>query len=226
MPELCSAVLLNWQRPYNLPRIVESLRRLEFVGEILVWDNSGSCPDIDSARILRSERNVCTYGRLLAAQQARHDVVLTQDDDCCVRNAPALYERFLSHRTHVVAGLSLGHYRAEAGKTPWLQLGWLSFHLREWFGAGEDHGVVQPYIDRWGEDEVLHRKFDRIYTTLHGLHDPVPGDFEALKGPDGRPSERDRNSLWLRPDHQKLTRVAVARALEIRSDCRAAQAVV
>ena len=212
MPHDITAVLLNWQRPWNLPKIVDSLR--DFAGEIVCWDNSGTCPDIDGVRIFRSERNVCTYGRFLAAQHARYDVLFTQDDDVVVRNAEALYERFLTHQTHITAGLAPGHYRAEAHNKPWLQLGWGSLHRREWLDA-----ATERWLDAYGPSELLHRKWDRIYTCLHGSevggHDPQPASFERLLGPDGKPSERDRNSLWLRGDHVRLTNEAVGKVMAI-----------
>ena len=199
-----TAILLNWKRPWNLPEIIQSLQSYEFVKQIIVWNN-GDDLQLDGVEVINSPTNVCTYGRFLAAQQACHDVIYTQDDDIVVHNVETLYWRFMEHQERITAGLAGGHYNAEAGRTPWQQMGWGSFFLKEWVAC------LDRYISEHGEDSVLHRKADRIFTALHGKHDPVLGSFTRLKNPDGNPSDRDPSSLWLKPDHRLLTMEAMAR---------------
>lgn len=215
-----SAVLLNWKRPYHLPRIVASLEGLPFVREVLIFNNApeplgpiDADPNLEvPIRVFNWKQNVCTYGRCIAAQWAAHDIIYTQDDDVVVRNVPALYERFLAHQqSAITAGLAHRHYELEAHQKPWLQLGWGGFFRKEWLS------IIQPWIRQYGEDELLHRKFDRIFTVMFGRRDPQPGDFERLKDPrTGSDSDRDPHSLWLRPDHHRLTDLAVDRALSLR----------
>ncbi len=207
-----SVILLNWKRPWNLPQVIQSLQAYEFVKQILVFDNSG-CFEMDGVEVIQSSVNVCTYGRFLAVQQAQYDIIYTQDDDVVVHNVEALYDRFLGHQERITAGLSGGHYNVEAGRTPWILMGWGSFFLKEWVK------VLDRYISEYGEDTVLHRKADRIFTALHGKHDPVPGSFTRLNNPDGKRSDRDSSSLWLKSDHGRLTMESIARVKYINEKC-------
>jgi hypothetical protein len=223
-----SVVLLNYKRPYHLPAIVESLDSLPFVDELILWNNGREGCLIDiipecraSLMIVDSQENLCTLGRFKAAELARNSIVYTQDDDVLIRNVPRLLEKFLAHREKITAGLVDRHYRLEANQRPFMQLGWGSFHLREWMTE-----TLEPYISRFGEDELLCRKADRIYTSLFAKHDPVHSvdgiDIERLKGPDGRDSDRDPNSLWLRGDHGRLTEEAMARVELLKREVGAA----
>ena len=208
---MTTAVLLNWKRPYHMPTIVAALRAVPIIEEIIIWDNSGRLPDVDGATVIQSKENVGTYGRYLAAQQAAHRTIYTQDDDYVVSNVMGLWGRF--NGTKIVAGLSPGHYRTQAHKTPFIQLGWGSFHRREWM---EDS--VRKWVACYGVDDVLKSKFDRIYTVLAGVekHDPVMGQFTALREDDGRPSDRTDKAIWVQPGHYKRVEEAVARAVELR----------
>ena len=203
-----TAILLSWKRPWNLPEIIQSLHVYDFIKEIIVWNN-GDRLKLDGAKVINSPVNVYTYGRFLAAQHARHETIYTQDDDVIVHNVEALLWRFMGHQECITAGLSGGHYAAEAGRTPWLQIGWGAFWLKDWACQ------LDKYISEYGEDEVLYRKADRIFTALHGKHDPTPGSFTRLKNPNGKPSDRDPNSLWLKSDHRQLTMEAMARVRNI-----------
>ena len=205
-----TAVLLNWRRPYHIPTIVESLRQHDFILQVVVVDNSGELGDIEGAEVMRCKHNFGTFGRYIGATSyAWNDVIYTQDDDIVVNNVPELLEEFQRHgEEKIVAGLSEGHYKHEWLRTrkPWLQLGWGSFHHREWLKP-----TIQKWIDRRGSrDQLLWSKFDRIYTHLIGpdRQHAIPGKYTALRGPDGRRSERDQNSLWLSKGHRDLVRDA------------------
>ena len=205
-------MLLNWRRPYNLAPIVKSLAKHEFIGEIIIWDNSGMLAETPPARIIRSPQNIGVLGRFWAARDALYGTIYTQDDDYTVSGIPALYERFGTHRGRITAGLSGGHFKAEANRRPWLQLGWGSFFLREWVS------VLDQWILKYGEDDLLQRKADRIFSILFGRHDPMRGRFTRLRGPDGTVSDRDANSLWHRGDHSVLTKRAAQLALELKHE--------
>jgi hypothetical protein len=220
---LVSAILLNYARPYHIEPIVASLFAHPFIDEVIIWDNAPA----DGAAMqesvglrggrrrvhLRGKQNVFTFGRFCAAKVARNDILYTQDDDVIVRNVPEIYRRFLEMQTLIVAGLVENHFRVEAHKTPWLQLGWGSMFRKPWLDC------IAPYIEKYGQDNILHRKFDRIFTTLYGNHDPLLADVERLRDASGRDSDRDQNSLWLRQDHAQLTQIAVARAQGLKVKC-------
>lgn len=233
-----TAVLLNWARPYHLPEIISKLCSQPAVGEILVWDNSGCLPDLPGCRVLRSEKNVCTLGRFLAAQQARHDVVYTQDDDLCVGNVQELLEAFcgLSDGTIFPTGANSGLSSSDTVGIPrvvanladdgssWHWTFWQKSH-NPWVELG--FGSVFPKsmafsVNNWPfERELLERKADKVFTILN--------DWEAIRA-DGtvltrlfwnnRESGRDKNALSLRADHRTLTQEAVSLAKQWKQEQR------
>jgi len=216
-----SAVLLNYARPYHIAPIVRSLDQHEFIDEILIWDNSDDGLDLASMSGTRADllyfsgdENVGTLGRWYAASHARNETIYTQDDDVIVNQVPQLLERFEAHRAKIVAGLAPRHLDLEVHqkKAPWLAIGWGSIHLKSWFDC------IASWIELYGVDELLKSKFDRIYTTIFGEHDPILGDFERLRGPDGRDSDRDSSALWKQPDHYQKRNEAVRLALLLKQE--------
>lgn len=212
-----SAVILNWKRPHNLPTIIDSLLAVPRIKEIVVWDNSSRLePSPDGrVRVFRSQSNICTLGRFKAIQEASHDSIFTQDDDVRVDDVDAILDLYENRQDSIVASLTQGHMNAEAGKKPWVQLGWgsaFSAHAAD---------VLGYYIDVYGEDDVLQRKADRIFTILHGKHIYRAADVTPLLDPDGRKSESSRDALYKMMDHHKLTAIAAKRALEIRGSASA-----
>lgn len=155
-----------------------------------------------------------TYGRYLATAYATNELIYTQDDDCIVKNVPELYERFMSNKPGITAGLAdkpgSRHYEVEAHKTPWIALGWGAFFLKS------SVGVLDKWKSKYGEDELLIRKADRIFTVLCTPHDPIRSNHDILKGPNGVPSERDENALWRQKDHYQLRDTAVKKALSLK----------
>lgn len=79
-----SVVLLAYypERFENLRRIVALHQASACVpDEILIWDNSGTCPEIPGAHLLRSPRNLGCQARFLAGVAASSELVVFQDDD-------------------------------------------------------------------------------------------------------------------------------------------------
>ncbi len=83
---MISAVLLNWKRPDNVREIVRRWHGSRFVSEILIWDNSGQLEPLDGATIVRASRNMTFFPRFALACLARHQCVITQDDDLVTRD--------------------------------------------------------------------------------------------------------------------------------------------
>ncbi len=206
-----SSVLLNWRRPWNLPKIVDSLKRHEFIRQIVIWDNSGHLPPVDGATVHHAPYNRMAYGRFIAAHLAANPLIYTQDDDHVVDNVPELYALALKYPDAIVAGLNAAHHRAEAGKKPWLQLGWGSF-----FARGSWDEAFGLWVDRYGTDALMESKADRIFSVIHGNHMPVVGEFTRLYNPDGVVSDRDYSSLWMQKGHVRLRDEAVSKALTLK----------
>lgn len=217
-----TAIILNWNRPHNIPVIATHLQSIGLFNQILVWDNANAnnLPENSSLYVsIPSQRNCYTLGRYLASFNAENDELYFQDDDILVGNIPQLYDYWKKQPTKIVAGLAdqdgLKHWELEANKKPWLQLGWGSFHRKEWLE------LTDEYLVRYGEDLLLRRKWDRIYTALHGQHAPVKAKFKRLRNPSGQYSDSDSGSLWLMKDHMQLTHLAANRALAIRAEMQA-----
>lgn len=211
MPNV-TAVLLNWRRPHNIETIMASLRSVREISEFVIWDNSGTLNqrDFPGCRVYYSPENIFTLGRFKAAAMATNETCFTQDDDILVNNVPALLDMHFHNPDRIVAGLRKGHYEAEAGKKPFMNLGWGSVFRREWVS------VLDEWVRVYGEDDLLRRKADRVFTILKGNHHPVYADITPLRDPNGRLSESSPDALYRRPDHYTLTEAATRNAVELR----------
>lgn len=77
-----SAVLLNWKRPDNVARIVESLAGHPLIDDITVWNNNPASQLALPAEVrVISSPDLGLYTRFAAGCLARHQTLLIQDDD-------------------------------------------------------------------------------------------------------------------------------------------------
>jgi hypothetical protein len=81
MPPPITAVLLNWKRPGNVARILDSLQRSGMVAEAIVWNNAPAQIRHGWATVVNASRDVGLYSRFVAACLARTECILVQDDD-------------------------------------------------------------------------------------------------------------------------------------------------
>ena len=219
---LVSACLLSYARPANMTRIVWRLRQIPWIDDIVIWDNSGritKCfdPKEDCLTVVGSGRNVGVYGRYLATVHARHLRIYTQDDDCLVHNVEQLLDTLLSNPLRIAHGLRPSHYADPSthrgqgdrdenyyGHMHDALLGWGAMYLRPWVD------VLNAYIKVHGEDEILRRKADKIFTMLQRRrHNTLLAKTTDL------PGAREPEALYRRSDHQSLTATAVLRCLRL-----------
>jgi len=205
-----SACLVSWKRPENVRRIVEQLRQEPLIDDIVIWNNAPQPLEIagDDVTVVQSASNVVTYGRYLAVEHAKHDVIYTQDDDCLVHNIGELYETFRNNPHRIAHGLKLGHLAVNAenlfGDAQMALVGWGGFFHREWTG------VFDAYRELFGEDELLWRKADRLFSLLLNRRSRSRlADVTDLDGASGDVA------LSVLPDHEELTRQAITRALSL-----------
>lgn len=111
-----SAILLSWQRPANLWRIVPRLAQVPWVGEILVWNNGRHSLSGLAAEVIQAPRNFALLPRLALALLARYETVLFQDDDTLLtldqlEQLGAAFDADPERRTHGIQGrhLMAGH---------------------------------------------------------------------------------------------------------------------
>lgn len=92
-----SLVLLNWQRPANVRRIIEHYRDFatfdpplgRLIDDITVFNNHPQPFDHPQARVINASCDTGLYSRFAAAALARHEHVLLHDDDLLLP-APSL----------------------------------------------------------------------------------------------------------------------------------------
>ncbi len=179
--EKVSAVLVKWKRTNELEQIVDHLRGIGFIDEIIVWDNT-------------AENRVC-YSRYLAAiTKARNDTIYVQDDDCIVENIPEIYSTFDGgHLSNGIKPERVIEYANQRGQEPYITLvGWGAFFKKDWVSC------LDRYLEKYGEDDVLHREADRIFTYLLARHhNTIEARIRDL------PSASGEMALYLEHDHKK-----------------------
>lgn len=207
-----SACLLSWKRPQNLPAIVRSLRRLEFIDEILIWNNHpGVQLEIadDITRVIQSDQNQSCYGRFLCAAEARNAVVYVQDDDAINHDIAGLYRQFLRDPGAVAHALAPTHWgprrRQVYGNAQAALVGWGAFFRKEWLSVLDD----LPASVR--EDTLFRREADKFFTILlERTHNAVAGNIEHLDD-----HSTPGIALWRDARHQQLAALAIGQALRI-----------
>lgn len=193
-----TACLITYKRHENLAKVVESLLRWPFIDEIIVRNHE-------------SGGNEYCWGRYLAAQQAKNKIIYTQDDDAIVDNVDEIYEKFLSDPT-TVAHAGTEEYSQVIkdniyGDHQMAMFGWGAIFNREWTG------VLEQYLERFGNDYCFQRETDRIFTVLlRKHHNFVPGKITHLEG------ARGPEALSSKDDHVAFKNLAINRCLEIIKD--------
>ena len=191
---MVTAVLIQWKRQHNLPRIIESLN-LPFISEILIRDNS-KC------------KNIACYGRYWLARKAKNDIVYTQDDDCVV-DVNKIYKEFLKDDSKMAAGTIQGFVDVvddfTYGSKQLGLVGWGAFFKKKWIN------ILDKYTHVYGTDECFYREADRIFSILLGKHhNLVKADIELLE-------DEDKSiALCEQPEHLKFKKMAIERALELK----------
>ncbi len=207
-----SACLVSWKRPENLPAIVRSLRRLEFIDEILIWNNHpGMRLEIadSNTRVIQSDQNQSCYGRFLCAAQARNPVVYVQDDDALNHDIAGLYRQFLRDPSCIAHALHPTHWgprrRHTYGNAQAALVGWGAFFPKEWVS------VLDQLPASVREDVLFRREADKFFSLLlERTHNAVAGDIEHLDG-----HSTPGIALWRDAHHQQLAALAISQALRI-----------
>jgi hypothetical protein len=213
-----TAVLLTYQRLSNLNHIIENIRSVPRITEILLWCNGNAnstiIRDVTSTGIkcLSSGRNEFIYGRFLAAEQATNDTIYTQDDDVLVSDIDTLIDLHAS-TDRLTCYLDEGHmrcvgqkYRHCVGKHVLndTQLGWGSVF------AKSSISVLDRYRTRFGTDTFFLRKSDRLFCLLQCQeHICVQTKLHHLAG------ATDETALYRMKDHWRLNDLAAQRAMEL-----------
>jgi hypothetical protein len=147
----------------------------------------------------------------LAAAQATNEIIYTQDDDCIVHNIPELLAAFSAKQLVCAmktnaAQQYMSYTRGSSSPT---LVGWGSVFLRSWVS------VLDRYLERFGEDSLLRREADRLFTALlPSPHVTLPANVEDF------PCASDAGALWRDPEHGRYRAAALDRALRLLDESR------
>lgn len=191
--EPTSAVLVSFNRLRECRLVEEYLVSTNLFSEILVWTNT-------------TDENRMLYGRYIASASASSEIIYTQDDDCIVENIAELLNGFDGE--HLISAMKKSAVKryetARYGDAHVTLLGWGAVFKREWIA------VLNLYLHQFGENFLLKREADRIFTILlNRPHHSVPAcinEFQCASSLD---------ALWRDPEHEKFYGDAVRQALTL-----------
>jgi len=119
---MITAIILHYNRPDNITKIVDAIRGQTVPSEIWIWDNSGNCPDVGDVMI-RSSKNFMQAARFGLLSMVQYEYVWQQDDDGVI-NDKHLFENLIT----------------ESKEQPGKMLGWNGKVL-----GGDDIDKNKPY---------------------------------------------------------------------------------
>jgi hypothetical protein len=152
--------------------VVEQLGRFKEIGEVIVIQ-AGS-----------------VYGRYMGIEQAKHEIIYTQDDDCSTDVEAIL----AAYKPGVVVHAMTPAHAAQYPRRATL-IG---------FGSVFDRKLVRC-LDGWERDELFLRECDRVFTALNRCEAIFPDIYILAQA-----NHSDR--LWKQPDHHR-SRAAIERRI-------------
>jgi len=139
-------VLLNYERPQNIPIILEAIKNQTVKATVFLWNNGDA--DVNSALIDRyekSDRNVGCMVRWKLAKEAETPYVMSMDDDICFRRNDALEDIIKSLEKQDHPNRIIGVCGASFGSIPFYTMG-KNFEFR--LGKkGDDHQAKPLTMD-------------------------------------------------------------------------------
>jgi hypothetical protein len=130
------------------------------------------------------------FGRYIGIDQAKSEVIYTQDDDCITDVAAVL----AAYQPGVVVNAMTKAHAAQYPRAATL-IG---------FGAIFDRDLVRC-LDGWERDELFMRECDRVFTALNHCETIFP-EIRIL------PQASDPDRLWKQPTHNQY-RVEIERRI-------------
>jgi len=190
-PPKASAILLKWKRPKEIEKIVQYLSRFSFIDEIRIREHT-------------ENNNQMSYGRYIEALEAKNDLIYVQDDDCLCLNIEELLTTWDGEHLSNVMDEDSPDAATGFGST---MFGWGTFFRKNWIP------ILDKWIEKYGEDHILHREADRIFSTvLNRRNNTIPGAISKF------PSAWGEMALFRQPDHFKFKDSAISRAKEMLKD--------
>jgi hypothetical protein len=85
-----TVTLLNWKRPANLRRLMDSLHAQTLRPRVFLWNNGDAFLDPRADLVVQSSRNLRCWPRWLLASLAETEYVCSLDDDLALRDDDVL----------------------------------------------------------------------------------------------------------------------------------------
>jgi len=218
-PSKVSVVLISYARPWNLPKICESLLGYGFEDIHLAdnwqpsWESDGTPCRTDRSllstqfkeetksriKLIKSWANVRTASRYLSLDEnVKNSAIATVDDDYIVTHEG--WDRLLSRwdGDNIIAQLPEANNQfSQSQRVPFINIGYGSLFPRDWAWS------TFTYLRKHGRitESEFYTFADRIFTTFCGSWDTVKADDRTLvrlKNHDGKFSDVDRSSIHLR----------------------------
>jgi len=168
-------------------------------------------PSIDEILIKNNlyGNNNISFGRYEMANKASNDIVHFQDDDCLNLDIGKLHSSFIKKQdriTHaVIEGYEEETKKNTYGKAQMCMVGWGAFFKKDWIK------YFDPYLSKYGADEVFYREADRIVSILMNRHhNAVPCNIAQMPIADDV-----KISLCAEEEHLWFKKESVKRALEL-----------
>lgn len=89
-----TSIVLHYNRPENMKRVIDGIRNQTVPSEIWVWDNSGNCPADGIDVLIRSSRNFYCQPRFTIGHLVRTLYTYNQDDDLQIKDN-RLFEKLI-----------------------------------------------------------------------------------------------------------------------------------
>jgi len=206
-----SACLVSWKRPQNLPIIVQALRRVDCIDEILIWNNDPAVKlefTDSKTRVIESNENQSCYGRFLCAAEARNPVVYVQDDDALNLDIGGLCDQFLRDPSRISYALAPSHWhqrnRRTYGEAQAALVGWGAFFRKEWLSVLDE---LPPALR---QSFLFRREADVFFSLLlERKHNAVQGQISHLDG-----HSTPGVALWCEPSAKSWTCLAIRQVLQ------------
>ncbi len=198
--KLVSACLVTYNRIDDIKNVVAHLKRIPFIDDIVIWNN-GDKIRINNVKIIQSDNSKMVYGRYLATEYARHDIIYTQDDDILIKNIPEIYKVFNGEQMAI--GMKEGAIKRygelKYGNGQVALVGHGAFYKKEWLKV----------LDKCEKDKAFYRDVDRMFTLLMNRpHNIIISETEDL------PSWRT-SGLEYQENHWELSLKAIGKASKL-----------
>ena len=185
-----SAVLLVWKRVESTSILVEQVSKIKQIDEIILWNNNPDVQytkemfDVDNITIVNSHINKITFGRYLGASLAKNEYIFVQDDDWNIIDFEKIYDNIKKSFSDIVSVCPNTHMQ-DIPRNKFV--GWGSIFRKKCLD------VFSKYIERYGEDNILYREADLLFTNCN--------KYEKMLTKPSLLIRDDNRSLSLKPEH-------------------------